>query len=131
MSRPKSNRILQSSSGISIPDGAGRLGSAGFATAIAQALRREFGLTKSAVKDIVKLTSANERAIKNWLQGRNGPSGEFLILLCRHSDEVLETVLFLSGRTDLIAAKKFVDAKQKLREILASIDEMEALIHSE
>jgi hypothetical protein len=129
MSRPKSNRNLQSSSGKSIPGG--RLGAAGFAAAIAQALGREFGPTKSAVKAIVDLTSANERAVKNWLQGRNGPSGEFLILLCRHSDEVLETVLFHSGRTDLIAAKKFVDAKQKLREMLASIDEMEKLSHSE
>ncbi|WP_157043244.1 hypothetical protein [Rhodopseudomonas palustris] len=31
----------------------------------------------------------------------------------------------------MIAAKKFIEAKQKLREILASIGEMEALIHSE
>ncbi len=125
MSRPKLNRNLQSSSGKTIPGNSGRLGAAGFASAIAKALGREFGPTKNAVKAIVGLTSANERAVKNWLQGRNGPSGEFLILLCRHSDEVLETVLILSGRIDLVAAKKLVDAKGKLREMLAIIDEIE------
>ena len=71
------------------------------------------------------LDGANERAAKNWYNGRNGPSGEFLVLLCRHSDQVLETVLMLCGRSDLLAAKKLVDAKSKLQEMLTLIDQIQ------
>lgn len=127
MSPSKNGRIMQSGNGTSFPERTltERLGAAGFAKSIAEALQREFGNSGSAVKTIVGLTSANERAVKNWYQGRNGPSGEFLILLCRHSDQVLEAVLLLAGRKDLVAAKKIVDAKGKLREILSMIDEIE------
>jgi hypothetical protein len=31
------------------------------------------------VKTVVGLTGANERAVKNWFQAKNGPSGEFLM----------------------------------------------------
>src|SRR5687768_4897930 len=61
------------------------------ADSIARALHREFDSTYAAVKTVVALTGANERAVRNWFDGTNGPSGEFLIALCRHSDEVLET----------------------------------------
>ena len=128
MSSQKNDRKLRSQAGRYIPvfDASGRLGASGFAKAIAHALRTEFGSSGSAVKHIVNLTSANERAVKNWLQGRNGPSGESLILLCRHSDQVLETMLILSGRPKHLAAKKIGDAKIKLREILIVLNELEA-----
>lgn len=88
------------------------------------ALRNDF--PTGGIKAIVRLTSANERAVKNWFEGRNAPSGEFLVLLCRHSDQVLETFLTLSGRHQLLSAKKLVDARRKLREMLAIIDELES-----
>jgi hypothetical protein len=97
----------------------------GFAAAIATALRREYGGTRAAIKTIVTLTGANERAVKNWFGGLNGPSGEFLIALCRHSDQVLETVLLLAGRDELVTAKKFTDAKGTLRRMIAMLDDME------
>jgi hypothetical protein len=125
MSPTNRDRKIQAGSGRSFPAGDGRLGASAFAAAIAAALRRDYGGTRGAVKTIVGLTAANERAVKNWFEGRNGPSGEFLIALCRHSDEVLETVLILAGRTDLLTAKKFADAKGKLREMLAIIDDLE------
>jgi len=28
---------------------------------------------------------------QEWFEAKNGPNGEFLIALCRHSDQVLET----------------------------------------
>ena len=37
--------------------------------------------------------------MKNWFDAKNGPSGEFLIALCAHSDEVLETFLLMAGRS--------------------------------
>lgn len=127
MSPSKKDRNHQSQNGKSFPtQPTGRLGSAGFAMAISEALRREFGSRGSAVKTLVALTAVNERAAKNWFDGRNGPSGEFLMLLCQHSDHVLETVLVLSGRSELVTAKKLVDARVKLQQILQMIDELEA-----
>lgn len=126
MSPAKKDRKIRSNSDKDFPTGQPRLGAAGFAAAISEALHREFEGNGSAVKSIAILTAANERAAKNWYEGKNGPSGEFLVLLCRHSDHVLETVLALCGRSDLLAAKKLVDAKSKLREMLSLIDEMEA-----
>lgn len=127
MSPAKKDRKNQSEveKNVRAADGSPRIGAAGFAAAIADALHREFDGSGSAIKTIVGLTAANERAVKNWYQGRNGPSGAFLVLLCRHSDHVLEAVLLLSGRQDLVTAKKLVDAKGKLREMLTLIDELE------
>lgn len=102
-----------------------RIGAAGFAAAIATALHRDFGERGNAIKTIVRLTSANERAVKNWYEGHNGPSGEFLVLLCRHSDEVLESLLIMAGRMELVKAKKLVDAKSKLAEMLAIISQID------
>jgi hypothetical protein len=97
-----------------------------FADAIARALHREFDHTHAAVKTVVALTGANERAVRNWFDAKNGPNGEFLIALCRHSDQTLETFLLLAGRTEHVKARKVVEAKQKLLEILALINELDA-----
>ncbi|MBN8995396.1 MAG: hypothetical protein J0H94_09225 [Rhizobiales bacterium] len=127
MSRTKKDRKIQPNSGRTFPAGGGdgRMGAGGFAAAIAAALRREYGGTRTAIKTIATLTGANERAVKNWFGGHNGPSGEFLIALCRHSDQVLETVLLLAGRDELVTAKKFADAKGTLRRMIAMLDDME------
>lgn len=124
MSPSKKDRKIQSKSGNDVPrDGAFRPGAAGFAAAISEALHREFEGNGSAVKSIAKLTGANERAAKNWYDGRNGPSGEFLVILCRHSDQVFEAVLMLSGRNDVLGAKKLLDAKNQLLAMLNVIEE--------
>src|SRR5687767_9051357 len=97
-----------------------------FADAIARALHREFDATHAAVKTVVALTGANERAVRNWFDGKNGPNGEFLIALCRHSDQVLETFLLLAGRTDHVKARKITRAKDVLQQILALVTEIES-----
>src|SRR5215211_293541 len=89
-----------------------------FSDAIAQALHREFDHTHAAIKTVVAVTGANERAVRNWFDAKNGPNGEFLIALCRHSDQVLDTFLSLAGRMDHVKARKIVQAKKKLFEIL-------------
>lgn len=109
MSSPKDDRKIQTVSGkgsVQVRRGARRQfpvcrrhrGSAAL----------EYGGSHSAVKTVVELTGANERAVKNWFQANNGPSGEFLIALCRHSDHALETVLLMSGREEPVKAKKFI-----------------------
>ena len=85
MSSSDKDRKIQSDSGKAVPDEISRrLGAARFAAAISEALHREFDGNGSAIKTIVSLTAANERAVKNWYQGKNAPSGEFLVVLCRH-----------------------------------------------
>ncbi|AYM80356.1 hypothetical protein G6L67_04240 [Agrobacterium tumefaciens] len=127
MSPTKKDRNIQSNIGKdnTATGSVGRLGAAAFALAIASALKTEFGDVGSSVKTISKLTSANQRAVKNWLDGKNGPSGEFLILLCRHSENVLETFLMLSGRSDLVKVKKYRDTRIKLNEMIALLSEIE------
>ena len=127
MSSPKEDRKIQSVSGKRFQSRShdGRGGSLRFAEAIAAALRLEYGGSHGAVKTVVELTGANERVVKNWFQAKNGPSGEFLIALCRHSDHVLETVLLMAGREEQVKAKKFIDAKAKLRQMLTLMDELQ------
>jgi hypothetical protein len=78
------------------------------------ALHRDLGETHKAVKTVVGLTNANERAVKNWFTAKNGPTGRHLVDLVRTSDQVLEAVLLMSGRQELIVAKKLADSKQML-----------------
>jgi hypothetical protein len=125
MSLPKKDRKVRSKSGKTFPDGDAPTGEMPrYAAAIAEALQLGFGGTHAAVKQVVALTGSNERAVKNWFSAKNGPSGENLILLMTHSDPVLESVLRMTGRVDLVEAKKLVDAKQRLAEVHAAIDEI-------
>jgi hypothetical protein len=60
----------------------------------------------------------SETGVWNWFAANNGPNGETLVVLKRHSEEVLETVLQLAGRQDLVTARKFAGAREKLRQML-------------
>ncbi len=111
--------------GFHAPHGA-PLTSARFAKAITAAIRQDYGETHAAAKAIMRLTGANNRTVKNWLGAKNGPNGPSLIALCRNSDRVFEAVVRLSGRERLLKAKKLIDAREKLREILELLDELEA-----
>ena len=117
MSLTKNDRKIQSHFGNTFPSGS-------FAEAIAGALHREYDQGQGGVKTVVTLTGANERAVRNWFEAKNGPNGEFLIAVCRHSDQVLDTVLVLAGRTEHVRARKLVEAKDKLREMLQVIDDL-------
>ncbi|MFV0444317.1 MAG: helix-turn-helix domain-containing protein [Planctomycetaceae bacterium] len=73
---------------------------ADYRTVIVAALRDELGLTHQAVKTALRWTGASERAVKYWIAGERGPSGEHLIALARHSDIVFHMVLLLADRQD-------------------------------
>ena len=124
MSSPKKDRKIQSDSGTNVQGGdGGRLGAARFAEAMSVALRKEFGDSAAAIKTVVRLTGANPRAVKNWFEKRNGPSGQFLIVLCGSSDQVLETVLLLAGRSALVPALRVAEAKEEMRRLLKVLEE--------
>ncbi len=66
--------------------------------AVAAALRKDLGQTHQAIKTAMRWTGASERAVKYWLSGERGPSGEHLIALAQHSDMVLVTILAMADR---------------------------------
>ena len=95
---------------------------------IAAALHRELEGTHRAVKTTMRWTGASERTAKNWIAGSHGPSGEHLISLLRHSDEVLIGLLILAGRGEAIVALRLVEMRDRLEEVREVID---ALIDSD
>jgi hypothetical protein len=104
-----------------------RLTSVGFSKAVSGALHREYGRTHAAVKTVVSVTEANQRAVKNWFDAKNAPRGHHLIELLRHSDCVLEMVLEASGRRDILLGKKLVDSRAALVRMVALIDELSSI----
>src|SRR3954453_21173543 len=111
--------------GNNFPSGTGTgKGKVRYPAAIAAALRAELGDSHQAVKTVMRWTGANERTVKNWFAARRGPRGEHLLALMRHSNTVMEVVLLLAGRDQIIAAKALFDARNVLAEMLAQIDRM-------
>ena len=96
-----------------------------FTAVIAETLRDALGGSRMAIKTVMAYTGAGERAVKNWFEAKNGPNGENLIELVRHSDEVLEAFLRMSGREEILTAKKLVDARSTLVEMLKTIDQLQ------
>lgn len=116
--RPVSGKAFPRSSGsVEKSDGCD------FAAVISETLRETFGGSGRSIKTVMAYTGARERTVKNWFEGKNAPNGENLVMLVRHSDEVLEALLLMSGREDILTAKLLIDAREGLTEILKLIDE--------
>ena len=126
MSFTEKGRKVRPNIGKEIPSWSTEARSCDFAHLIAAALRRDFGDSHAAVKLVAGLAGANERAVKNWYEARNGPTGEHLVDLMRSSEEVLEAVLSMCGRSDLLVAKKVADSKRELRKMLMLLHEIES-----
>jgi hypothetical protein len=123
MSLPKSDRNFRSNLRKNIPE-IGPLTSVGFSQAIAAALHQEYGQTHAAIKTVVAVTQANQRAVKNWFEAKNAPRGHHLVQLVQHSDCVLEALLEVSGRREILLAKRLADTRAVLLQMLKLIDEM-------
>lgn len=121
MSFPENDRKVQSKKGKSFPNQEEHT-LPPFAQAIGLALREEFGGGPSAVKAVARLARSNERAARNWFEGKNGPSGESLIRLLQQSDVVLRAVLDLAGRQDIRAVASLPDLRRQLLELVTAID---------
>ena len=128
MSFRKKGRKFRPVSGKTFPRASGRVAASDgydFAAVIAETLRDTFGGTRMSVKTVMAYTGAGERTVKNWFEGKNGPNGENLVELVRHSDEVLEALLLMAGREDILAGKLLVDGRDKLIEMLEIIDQLQ------
>ena len=54
--------------------------------------------------------------MKNWFAGTHGPSGEHLLILARHCDEVLDSMIEIMDRRELLIGHKISDLERRLRE---------------
>ena len=80
------------------------------------------GGTHQAVKTVMRWTGVSKWTVKNWFAGSSGPSGQHLIALAHHSDEVLATFLVLTGRQKIAAAIKLIDVRNRIAEVLKEIN---------
>lgn len=124
MSFTENDRKFRSRIGKSFHDGGGYDGPP-FGETIAAALKAEFGSAPSAVKRVARLAAANERTARNWIEGRNGPSGDHLVRLMRHSDAVFDLVLSLSRRDRVVVGAMLMNLREHLVAVTAAIDSMD------
>jgi len=89
-----------------------------FASEIAGALKRTIYDRHVQVKTIAAWTGANERTVKNWLSGLYGPSGDHLMILARHSDEVLAAMLSMVGREEMLPSIELADLEGRILKLL-------------
>jgi hypothetical protein len=105
-------------------DGGGLDETIDFALEIASALERTLRDRNTRIKTVAGWTGANERTVKNWLSGQYGPCGAHLVVLIQHSDEVLNAVLSMRRRHDLVFAQKLGDLEQRMRELMSTLKEL-------
>jgi hypothetical protein len=77
-----------------------------------------------AIKTLMRWTGANERTTKNWLSRANGPSGEHLLEIMRHSDLVFECVLELVDRKVTLSHRKLEEVHDALQATAQRLSEM-------
>jgi hypothetical protein len=97
-----------------------------FAMKIASALRSELKDRNSRAKLVAGWTGANERTVKNWILGRYAPCGRHLVVLAQHSDQVLNAILSMAGRQDLLLARKIEDLRQKVFDLADAMGRRDA-----
>ncbi len=96
-----------------------------YAREIGTALRGEIAATGRSAKDIMRWTRASERAVKGWISGRRGPSGEHLILLMACSDAVFAAVLTVTGRERPSRGRQVAEVRRLLGEAATALDEID------
>jgi hypothetical protein len=126
MSFPKKGKSFPKSGDPNNSNGDGRVsdGAIDFALEIASALERTLRDRNTRIKTVAGWTGANERTVKNWLSGQYGPCGTHLVVLIQHSDEVLNAVLSMGRRHDLVFAQKLSDVEQRLLELTSTVKEL-------
>lgn len=109
--------------GKTFPGGNGQSpGAADYAAMISLALQKQLGTSHQAIKTAMRWTGAGERTVKNWFSGAHGPSGEHLIALARHSDEVLNIFLMMADRRTAIVGIRIAEARTKLADALEVVE---------
>jgi hypothetical protein len=110
--------------GRRIPAAAAARDPVDYASAIAEALRADLGNSHRAIKTLMRWTAANERTVKNWLSGVNGPSGEHLLEIIRNSDLAFQCVLRLADRRLSLSNRKLEELRDVLQNTTQLLSEM-------
>jgi hypothetical protein len=63
--------------------------------------------------------------VKNWFMAKNGPTERNLVDLIRISDEVLEAVLVMCGREDLVVNNRLLCSRHILIQMLNLIGDLQ------
>lgn len=92
-----------------------------YAAALAAVLRDEVSGPGISAKTIMRWTGASERAVKGWLRGERGPSGEHLIGLIANSDAVAAAVFRLARREMPVHAQMVARAREHLRAAIVAL----------
>jgi hypothetical protein len=58
--------------------------------------------------------------------GEYGPSGEHLVVLARHSQEVLKTVLGFMDRQDLLVAHEILEIERRIARLTAFVEKIKS-----
>lgn len=74
-----------------------KLGQNELAQAVGRALRSAFGSESAPIKRIANAANSNERAAKNWYEGRNCPDALYLLRLIATVPELQAEVRRLTG----------------------------------
>ena len=122
MSFTQNDRKLRSKSGKTFPKDPD-YHEKSIASVIGAALKTEFGGSPASVKMIVRMTGRNERAVRNWFDGTNGPNGENLVMLMRSSSHGVHAVLRLAGREDLARAGDLSRIREQMRALVQAMDD--------
>ena len=126
MSFPKKGKSFPSNGGRdqSTGNGGPPIDGSEFAAEIAAALAKMLRDRKTPIKAVAGWTGANERTVKNWVSGQYGPCGAHLVVLMRHSDEVLNSVLSMVGIHDSLVAQKLAAMKPHMLELALIMTEL-------
>ena len=89
---------------------------------IAVALRNELDNARQTIKTIMQWTGASERTVKNWLAATHGPSGEHLVHLAQHSDEIFELFLLLAERKPVLTTVSLIRLRSHLVQTIERLD---------
>jgi len=89
---------------------------------VAAALRNELGESRRSIKTVMNWTGTSERTAKNWLSGSCGPTGHHLVELAKHSDEVFDLFLVMSGRRPMITSMSLVRLRAHLAATIERLD---------
>lgn len=73
---------------------------------------------------VARLTGSNEKTVKNWFCARNGPNGESLVELMRHSRTIHTLILSMAGHNDLLEAMQVAVVREQLRTVLSTLGEL-------
>jgi hypothetical protein len=93
-----------------------------YSAALAAALRAEVEHRGIGAKAIMKWTGASERAVKGWLSGERGPSGEHLISLMINSSAVTAAVMRLAKQGHGSHSEHVADARRYILDALLALD---------